>query len=127
MTEVFRTDWPGCNITMQQLNWVTLNPEGVTDWHCHAKQTDHLVSVAGTIKLALVDGRPGSPTYRQHEIIRFGVARPILVTVPPGVWHALRNESGAFAGYINVIEHLYAYDHPDNFRPERPDEFPDIL
>jgi dTDP-4-dehydrorhamnose 3,5-epimerase len=47
------------------------------------------------------------------------------------VWHALRNESGMPAGYINVTDQLYAYEDPDNWRLDAnavamPD-IPDIL
>jgi dTDP-4-dehydrorhamnose 3,5-epimerase len=45
-----------------------------------------------------------------------GALRPVMVIVPPGVWHALRNESGQPAGYINVIDQLYDYERPDNWR-----------
>jgi len=128
MAEVFRKDWPGFSIEVRQVNWVCLNPGGVTDWHCHTRQTDRLVSVAGTIKLVLWDGREDSPTHGRHDIIRFGVARPVVVVVPPGVWHALRNESGLFAGYLNVIDELYAYENPDNYRIRSDSgELPDIL
>ncbi len=128
MTEIFRNDWSVIGIDVKQINWVTLNPDGITDWHCHAKQTDHLIGVGGNIKLALWDGRPGSKTHGATEIIRIGAARPVMVIVPPGVWHGLRNESGAPAGYINVIDELYIYDDPDNFRlPSNSLEIPDIL
>ncbi len=128
MAEIFRADWPGFGIGVKQVNWVSLNPDGVTDWHRHARQTDRLVSVAGTIKLALWDGRPGSPSHGRHDVIRFGAARPAVVVVPPGVWHALRNESGGFAGYLNVIDELYVYEDPDNYRLRHDaGELPDIL
>ena len=112
------------------LRLTTHDAGGVTDWHCHAQQTDRLISVGGNIKLALWDGRPHSKSYRKHEIIRFGSGRPVVAVVPPGVWHGLRNESGDFAGYINVIDVLYAYERPDNFRvPSQSEskELPDIL
>ena len=73
---------------------VHLNASSVTDWHRHALQTDHLVGVGGTIRLALWDGREASPTHGASEVIRLGALRPVMVIVPPGVWHALRNESG---------------------------------
>lgn len=128
MTELFRTDWPRAGIVAQQINWVQLNPNGVTDWHRHTKQIDHLIGVGGNIKLALWDGRQGSPTHEKSEIVRMGALRPVLVIVPPGVWHALRNESGQAAGYINVIDQLYEYENPDNWRltPEAAG-VPDIL
>ena len=51
-----------------------------------------------------------------------------MVYIPPGVWHALRNESGAPAGYINVVDEMFDYEKPDNYRlPADSTEAPDIL
>ncbi len=117
MAEVFRTDWsPAGSITVQQVNWVELAPGGVTDWHCHCEQTDHLIGVGGNIKLALWDGRDDSPTRGSTDVFRIGAMRPLMIVVPPGVWHGLRNESGTAAGYINVIDRLYNHENPDNWR-----------
>jgi len=128
MTEVFRADWPAMDISVRQVNWVQLNPGAVTDWHAHSKQTDHLIGVGGNIKLALWDGRENSSTKGATEIIRMGAVRPVLVVVPRGVWHALRNESGEPAGYLNVIDELFDHETPDNWRlAPRAEEIPDIL
>ena len=128
MTEIFRTDWPVVGITVRQVNWVQLNPGAVTDWHAHAKQTDHLVGIGGNIKLALWDGRDSSPTKGATEIVRMGAIRPVMVIVPRGVWHGLRNESGEPAGYLNMIDELYDHADPDNWRlAPRATDIPDIL
>jgi len=128
MTEVFRTDWPGIEVAPHQINGVELSPNGVTDWHRHADQIDHLVGVGGVIKLALCDGRPASPTERETEIIRMGAIRPVMVVIPPGVWHALRNESGQPAGYLVITNQLYLHERPDNWRLGADEtEIPDIL
>jgi dTDP-4-dehydrorhamnose 3,5-epimerase len=128
MTEVFRTDWSVVGISVHQINWVQLSPGAVTDWHAHAKQTDHLVGVGGNIKLALWDGRDTSPSRGATEIVRMGAIRPVMVIVPPGVWHGLRNESGEPAGYINIIDELYDHKNPDNWRlPPRSADIPEIL
>jgi dTDP-4-dehydrorhamnose 3,5-epimerase len=128
MTELFRDDWTGVTITPRQINWVELSPNGVTDWHRHASQTDHLIGVGGVIKLALWDERTASPTLRETDVIRMGAVHPVMVIVPPGVWHALRNESGAPAGYINVVDQLYNHERPDNWRIiANTSEIPDIL
>jgi dTDP-4-dehydrorhamnose 3,5-epimerase len=116
MLELFRKDWAGIGIEPRQINWVELRPDGVTDWHRHSHQTDHLIGVGGVIKLALWDGRTGSPTYEESHVTRLGAMRPVLVIVPPGVWHAMRNESGRPAGYINITDQLYNYENPDNWR-----------
>jgi dTDP-4-dehydrorhamnose 3,5-epimerase len=128
LTEIFRKDWPAVRIMPQQVNWVQLNAFGVTDWHRHLRQTDHLIGVGGNIKLALWDGRGDSPTCGETEVIRMGLLRPVLAIVPPGVWHALRNEGGEPAGYLNVIDELYDYAAPDNWRlPADTADVPDIL
>lgn len=128
MAEVFRTDWPVVDITVRQINWVELSPGGVTDWHRHIDQVDHLIGVGGRIKLALWDGREASATQGASEIIRMGAMRPVMVVVPPGVWHGIRNESGQPAGYLNVTNQLYEHAHPDNWRLSPSDaNLPDIL
>ena len=105
-----------------------LSPGAVTDWHCHTKQSDHLIGVGGNIKLALWDGRDESASKGCSEIVRIGAMRPLMVVVPPGVWHGLRNESGMPAGYINVTDQLYDYANPDNWRlTPGATEIPDIL
>lgn len=116
LLELFRKDWPEIGITVEQVNWVQLNASGVTDWHRHAMQTDHLVGVGGNIRLVLWDGRQASPTYGATEVFRLGALRPTMVIVPPGIWHALRNESGEPSGYLNMIDQLYDYARPDNYR-----------
>jgi dTDP-4-dehydrorhamnose 3,5-epimerase len=128
MTEVFRTDWSVVGITVKHVVWSQMNPDGITDWHAHMKQTDHLVGVNGNIKLALWDGRDTSPTKGATEIVRIGSARPVMVIVPPGVWHALRNESGQPAGYLNFTNEHYNHADPDNWRlPSGSKDIPDIL
>ena len=128
LTEIFRADWPNITGHVRQVNWTVLNPDAVTDWHAHNRQTDHIIGVGGNIKIALWDGRDNSPTKGASEIIRVGAARPVMVIVPPEVWHGLRNESGVLAAYINIIDQLYDYEKPDNWRlTARAQELPDIL
>jgi dTDP-4-dehydrorhamnose 3,5-epimerase len=116
VTELFRTDWPAIGIQPRHVIFAQMNVGGVTDWHRHTKQTDHLIGIGGNIKLVLWDGREDSPTKNNHDIIRMGAARPVLVSVPPGVWHGLRNESGLPAAYINVNDEPYDHANPDNYR-----------
>lgn len=115
MTEVFRIDW-FAEFKVNQINWVELKANGVTDWHCHARQTDRLIAVGETIKFCFFDARPNSPTHGATEIIRSSIALPMIVEVPPGVWHGLRNEANIPSGYLNVIDELYVHEEPDDLR-----------
>ena len=128
MAEVFRTDFPVVGVAPKHVIFVQLNPGAVTDWHRHGDGTDHLIGVGGNIKLALWDGRETSATRGQTDTIRFGAICPVLVVVPPGVWHGLRNESGVPAAYLNVTDRLYDHENPDNWRitPGTTD-IPDVL
>ena len=116
LLELFRQDWPSIAVGVQQINWAQLNANGVTDWHRHALQADHLVGVGGNIRLALWDGREATPTHGASEVFRLGALRPVMVIVPPGVWHGLRNDSVAPAGSLNMVDQLYDYARPDNYR-----------
>jgi dTDP-4-dehydrorhamnose 3,5-epimerase len=128
VTELFSLDWRAISIEPKHVILATMNPGAVTDWHRHEQQSDHLIGISGSIKLALWDGRADSATRGNHEVIRIGILRPQIVVVPPGVWHGLRNESGVSAHYINVTDVPYNHLDPDNFRlsSER-DDLPVVL
>lgn len=123
MNEVFRSSWFE-DIKVKQINWVELNPQGVTDWHCHTVQIDRLIGVSGNIKLCLFDDRPDSATRGATDVIRIGIAAPVMVVFPPGIWHGLRNESGVPAAYLNIVEELYSHANPDNV--SRPSDAPEM-
>jgi dTDP-4-dehydrorhamnose 3,5-epimerase len=116
LLEVFVENWQEMTITPGQVNWVMLWPGGVTDWHCHSHQTDHIYAVMGVVKLCLYDERAGSATRGMSNVFRIGALNPHLVIVPPGVWHGFRNESGEPAGFINYFEKPYRHEDPDNWR-----------
>ena len=71
-------------------------------------------------------GRAALPKIAGVEIIELG--NVLMVIVPIGVWHGLRNESGQPAGYLNIVAEAYSYADPDNWRlaPGTPG-VPDIL
>jgi dTDP-4-dehydrorhamnose 3,5-epimerase len=99
-----------------QVYVTTTLPGVVKAWHKHEKQTDNVACVAGMIKLALYDGREGSPS--QGEISQFylGVHRPILVQIPAGVWHGWMCVGPEEAVIVNVPTEPYDREHPDEQR-----------
>jgi dTDP-4-dehydrorhamnose 3,5-epimerase len=105
--------------------YVTMARPGVVKaWHCHAKQTDHLAVVAGEARIALYDGRAGSAT-RGHVVdVVAGENNPLLIVVPPGVYHGFKPTGEAPAHVVNIPTELYDYDAPDELR--RPYDDPAI-
>lgn len=64
-------------------------------WHIHKIQIDWWYVAAGVLKVALHDTRPGSPTFRQTDVLLMGDNHPARVLrVPPGVAHGCKCLAG---------------------------------
>jgi dTDP-4-dehydrorhamnose 3,5-epimerase len=94
----------------------TTYPGVVKAWHKHEKQSDNIACVAGMIRMALYDGRPGSPTRGQIDEFYLGVHSPLLVQVPPGVHHGWMAVSQEEAVVINIPTEPYDRENPDEQR-----------
>jgi dTDP-4-dehydrorhamnose 3,5-epimerase len=99
-----------------QVYVTTCYPGVVKAWHAHARQTDHLVCVSGTMKVGLYDDRPESPTRGQVMSLVLGLVRPALVKVPPGIWHGFTAVGNETAMLLNVPTVHYDPEHPDELR-----------
>lgn len=83
-------------------------------WHVHQKQVDWWYVASGTLKVALHDLRPGSPTFGQTDELFMGDnQRASVLRIPPGVAHGCK--------VINGPAHLFyvtsrAYDPADEGR-----------
>jgi dTDP-4-dehydrorhamnose 3,5-epimerase len=99
-----------------QVYMTTTYPGVVKAWHKHEKQADHIACVAGMIKMALYDGRPGSPTFKEINEFYLGLHNPLLVKVPAGVYHGWMGVSPEEAVIINVPTETYDREQPDEQR-----------
>lgn len=106
-----------------QVYATTTLPGVVKAWHKHEKQTDNVACVAGMIKLALFDGREGSPSQGELSQFYLGVHRPILVQIPAGVWHGWMCVSPEEAVVVNVPTEPFNPDHPDEQRLDPHESF----
>jgi dTDP-4-dehydrorhamnose 3,5-epimerase len=123
LTEIFRLDWNLDSGAVQQVFQVALEPGSLSAWHTHRLATDRLFITHGQMKIVLFDGREDSPTRGCVNELRFGIARPALVIVPPGVWHGVQNLSGGPGTVLNVVDRAYRYEDPDHWRlpPDTPE------
>jgi dTDP-4-dehydrorhamnose 3,5-epimerase len=99
-----------------QAYMTTTYPGVVKAWHKHEKQADNIACVSGMIKMALHDGRTGSPTQGETNEFYLGVHNPILVQVPAGVYHGWMAVSQEEAVIINLPTKPYDREHPDEQR-----------
>lgn len=60
-------------------------PGAIKGWHLHKRMTISYAVPVGMIKLALYDGRPGSPTRGRLQELFVGEENYCLVQVPPGI------------------------------------------
>jgi dTDP-4-dehydrorhamnose 3,5-epimerase len=115
LMEILRSD-EDLFLKFGQVYMTTTYPGVVKAWHKHEKQTDNLACVQGMIKLALYDPREKSPTFKEINQFYIGVHNPLLVQIPPGVFHGWMCISEEEAIVINIPTEVYNYEHPDEQR-----------
>jgi len=101
----------------------TMSYQGVAKgWHVHQRQVDWWYVAVGTIKAALYDTRPDSPTHGEIQELLMGEGqKAVMLKIPPGVAHGYRVLNGpAHVFYIVSNE----YDGSDEGRISHDD--PDI-
>ena len=99
-----------------QVYLTTGYPGVVKAWHYHKVQFDHFCVVKGMMKVVLYDSRDGSPTKGEVNEFFLGEHRPIVLRIPPLVYHGFKTISEQEALLINVSTQTYKYDVPDEFR-----------
>ena len=93
-------------------------PGVVKGWHFHKKQTDYFVVVKGMTKVVLYDDRECSSTCGEVAEFFTGQLNPILLVIPPFVWHGIKGIGNEPAYLINCPTEPYNYEQPDEFRKD---------
>jgi dTDP-4-dehydrorhamnose 3,5-epimerase len=116
LSEIFRRDWLLDHGVIEQVFQVVMNPGAISGWHAHRLTTDRLFVGLGLIQIVLYDSRIHSPSRGMINEFRFGAVRPAVVSVPPGIWHAVRNIASTPAILLNLPDRAYSYEDPDHWR-----------
>jgi dTDP-4-dehydrorhamnose 3,5-epimerase len=88
----------------------------VKAWHYHRIQTDNFTCVNGKMRLALYDARKDSKTYKEVNEFIISLENPMLVQIPPMVYHGFKCVSGNEAIVVNTVTEPYNYKNPDEYR-----------
>ena len=99
-----------------QVYLTTAYPGVVKGWHYHKKQTDNMTVVKGMMKIVLYDSRNSSSTKGEINEFFAGEHNPILIQIPPLVYHGFKCIGPEEALVINVLDKLYHHRQPDEFR-----------
>lgn len=99
-----------------QVYMTTAYPGVVKGWHYHKKQSDNMAVVKGMMKIVLYDSRDESATFGEINEVIAGIHNPVLVHIPPFVYHGFKCISEDEAIVVNAPTELYNYQEPDEFR-----------
>ena len=99
-----------------QVYITTAYPGVVKAWHYHKVQSDNLAVVSGMVEIALYDSREGSTTQGKVDVFHVGMHNPLLIHVPPLVYHGFKNVGLEEAIILNCPTEVYDYRTPDEYR-----------
>ena len=105
-----------------QVYMTTAFPGVIKAWHFHKKQTDNFTCISGKMRLGLYDSRKDSPTYGNVEEYIISLDDPMLVQIPPEVYHGFKCISESEAVVINTVTVAYDPNIPDEYRVDAFDE-----
>jgi dTDP-4-dehydrorhamnose 3,5-epimerase len=91
-------------------------PGVVKGWHYHRVQTDYFCVIKGMAKVVLYDPRDGSPTRGEVNEFFIGERNPILIRIPPLIYHGVKGIGVEPALIINCPTEPYNYESPDEYR-----------
>jgi dTDP-4-dehydrorhamnose 3,5-epimerase len=116
LTEILRNDEEIFS-RFGQIYITTCYPGIVKAWHKHRQQTDNIVIIQGKGKLILLDDRL-TESMRDPLVNKFfmGVDNPLLVQVPPNVWHGFTPIGNEPCTFLNIPDKPYNYENPDEAR-----------
>ncbi len=115
LMEILRSD-DEIFMNFGQAYMTTAYPGVVKAWHYHKKQTDNFTCIKGMMKVALYDGRKGSDTHGEVDEFFVGEKNPMLISVPPGVYHGFKAIGEETAYFLSIPTHPYNYEEPDEYR-----------
>jgi dTDP-4-dehydrorhamnose 3,5-epimerase len=99
-----------------QVYYTTAYPGVVKAWHYHKIQTDYFFCLKGMTKLVIYDSRKESQTFGMINEFIVGEHNPIVVVIPPMVYHGFKAIGTEESLMINIPTEPYSRDNPDEYR-----------
>lgn len=115
LMEMLRRDWPEFT-AFGQAYITAVYPGVIKAWHYHKLQWDYFVCVSGMARVALYDPRQNSSTVGGINVFHIGYLNPVLLKIPPEVYHGFTTEGNDTSLIINLTTEVYNYQKPDEYR-----------
>ncbi|MFC1913748.1 dTDP-4-dehydrorhamnose 3,5-epimerase family protein [Chloroflexota bacterium] len=97
-------------------------PGVIKAWHYHKLQTDYMTVIKGMSKFVLYDDRDDSPTKGVINEFFIGEQNPVMITIPPGVFHGQKPYGDSPSFIVNLPSEPFNINEPDEYRIEPFDE-----
>jgi dTDP-4-dehydrorhamnose 3,5-epimerase len=126
ITELYNPAWGYHPLPMVYAYRCLIRPGKVKGWQMHKLQDDRIAVLDGVMTWALFDDREGSETRGLLNVFTFSERNRALITVPSGVWHAVKNTGTTTdAVFVNFPTRAYNHADPDKYRlPSKNDLIP---
>jgi len=97
--------------------YVTCTLPGVIKaWYRHKKQFDQVALIKGELILVCYDSRNDSPTYQNVLEIVISDRAPVLVQIPPGIWHGFKALGSEPTYLLHLNTAAFDFEHTDEDR-----------
>jgi dTDP-4-dehydrorhamnose 3,5-epimerase len=116
LSEIIDPRWGFTEDPLVYAYLATLRPGQVRGWVIHLEQNDRLFVFEGVIRIVLYDARTDSETYGRVNVFHFGSHDRALVSIPAGVYHAVKNVGDREGAFVNLPSQPYRHDNPDKYR-----------
>lgn len=120
--EMFDPRWKWHKDPLTYVYACTIRPGITKGWSLHKKTDDRYFLMYGELEVVLYDGREDSPTFGMVQKVYLTEANRRLMSIPVGVWHAVRCIGQKDAVLVNFKSTFYDHKNPDKYRLPLNDE-----
>ena len=99
-----------------QVYMTTALPGVVKAWHYHKLQSDNFTCVKGKARFGLYDPREDSPTHKLVNEFEISLDAPLLIHIPPLIYHGFKCVADEETIVINNVTRAYDHKAPDEYR-----------
>ena len=97
-------------------------PGVIKAWYRHQNQVDQIAPVCGRAKAVLYDSRKDSPSYGKILEVYLDEMEPVLLRIPPGVWHGHKaiSDKPIYLLHLNTIPYQFENVDEERIAPDSP-------
>lgn len=116
LCEMFDSRWIWHDSPLVFSYMFTVRPGIIKGWGMHKKHEDRYFIMYGKLEVILYDARKKSKTYGMISKVYLTEYNRRLMSIPVGVWHAIKNVGERDVVLTNFPTICYSHKSPDKYR-----------